>query len=110
MFHPVVTAWFGRRFAQPTPVQSEGWPVIARGQDVLLTAPTGSGKTLAAFLHCVDALVRKAADGSLEDRTEVVYVSPLRALSNDIRRNLEEPLGELRALAAHMAVGTLDIR
>ena len=110
MFHPVVTAWFGRRFVEPTPVQSEGWPVIAGGQDVLLTAPTGSGKTLAAFLHCLDALVRKAADGSLEDRTEVVYVSPLRALSNDIRRNLEEPLGELRSLAADMGVPLHDIR
>src|SRR5262252_588258 len=110
MFHEVVTAWFGRRFAEPTPVQLEGWPVIAGGQDVLLTAPTGSGKTLAAFLHCLDALVRKAADGSLEDQTEVVYVSPLRALSNDIRRNLEEPLGELRSLAADMGVRLLDIR
>jgi len=110
MFHPVVDAWFGQRFVEPTPVQAQGWPVIASGQDVLLTAPTGSGKTLAAFLHCLDALVRKAADGTLEDRTEVVYVSPLRALSNDIRRNLEEPLGELRAIAAEMGVRALDIR
>ncbi len=110
MFHPVVEAWFGRRFAEPTPVQARGWPVIAGGHDVLLTAPTGSGKTLAAFLHCLDALVRKAADGTLEDRTEVVYVSPLRALSNDIRRNLEEPLGELRALASERGVRALDIR
>ena len=110
MFHPVVDAWFGRRFVEPTPVQAQGWPVIASGRDVLLTAPTGSGKTLAAFLHCLDALVRKAADGTLEDRTEVVYVSPLRALSNDIRRNLEEPLGELRAIAAGMGVRALDIR
>ena len=110
MFHSVVEAWFGRRFVEPTPVQSEGWPVIAGGHDVLLTAPTGSGKTLAAFLHCLDALVDKAASGRLEDRTEVVYVSPLRALSNDIRRNLEEPLGELRAMAVEMGVETLDIR
>ena len=110
MFHPVVDAWFRRRFVEPTPVQSQGWPVIAGGQDVLLTAPTGSGKTLAAFLHCLDALVRKAADGALEDRIEVVYVSPLRALSNDIRKNLEEPLGELRAIAAEMGVRALDIR
>ena len=110
MFHPVVDAWFRRRFVEPTPVQSQGWPVIAGGQDVLLTAPTGSGKTLAAFLHCLDALVRKAADGALEDRTEVVYVSPLRALSNDIRKNLEEPLGELRTIAAEMGVRALDIR
>jgi len=74
MFHPLVDAWFHRRFAEPTPVQAQGWPVIADGHDVLLTAPTGSGKTLAAFLHCLDALVGKAADGTLEDRTEVVYV------------------------------------
>jgi ATP-dependent helicase Lhr and Lhr-like helicase len=110
MFHPVVEAWFGRRFVEPTPVQARGWPVIAGGHDVLLTAPTGSGKTLAAFLHCLDALVRKAANGTLEDGTEVVYVSPLRALSNDIRRNLEEPLGELRAVASEMGVRALDIR
>ena len=110
MFHAVVDAWFHRRFAEPTPVQAQGWPVIAEGHDVLLTAPTGSGKTLAAFLHCLDALVRRAAEGTLEDRTEVVYVSPLRALSNDIRRNLEEPLGELRALATGMGVRALDIR
>src|SRR5215831_11030792 len=94
----------------PTPIQAEGWPVIASGQDVLLTAPTGSGKTLAAFLHCLDALVRQAASGALEDATEVVYVSPLRALSNDIRRNLEEPLGELRAVATEIGAGALDIR
>jgi ATP-dependent helicase Lhr and Lhr-like helicase len=110
MFHPLVDAWFHRRFAEPTPVQAQGWPVIAEGHDVLLTAPTGSGKTLAAFLHCLDALVGKAADGTQEDRTEVVYVSPLRALSNDIRRNLEEPLGELRALATGMGIRALDIR
>jgi len=110
MFHPVVEAWFTRRFVESTPIQAQGWPVIASGQDVLLTAPTGSGKTLAAFLHCLDALVRQATAGTLEDRTEVVYVSPLRALSNDIRRNLEEPLGELRVLAAEMGVPAFDIR
>src|SRR5215472_5987016 len=107
MFHPVVEAWFSRRFVEPTPIQAEGWPVIASGQDVLLTAPTGSGKTLAAFLHCLDALVRKAASGALEDATEVVYGSPLRALSNDIRRNLEEPLGEMRAAATEIGAGAL---
>src|SRR5499427_7466105 len=110
MFHPVVEAWFSRRFVEPTPIQAQGWPVIASGQDVLLTAPTGSGKTLAAFLHCLDALVQQAASGGLEDATDVVYVSPLRALSNDIRRTLEEPLGELRAIATEMGAATLDIR
>ena len=74
MFYPVVDAWFRRRFAEPTPVQAQGWPAIADGRDVLLTAPTGSGKTLAAFLYCLNALVRKSADGALQDRTEIVYV------------------------------------
>src|ERR1700694_3563752 len=97
-FHPITEAWFRRRFAEPTPVQALGWPAIAQGQDVLLTAPTGSGKTLAAFLYCLDALVRKSADGALEDRTEIVCVSPLKALSNDIRRNLEEPLAGVGAV------------
>ncbi|HEV8457244.1 MAG TPA: DEAD/DEAH box helicase, partial [Methylomirabilota bacterium] len=110
MFHPAVDVWFRRRFAEPTPVQALGWPAIAAGHDVLLTAPTGSGKTLAAFLYCLDALVRKACAGGLEDRTEIVYVSPLKALSNDIRRNLEEPLGELAAVAAGMGFRALDIR
>ena len=110
MFHPVVDAWFRRRFAEPTPVQALGWPAIAGGRDVLLAAPTGSGKTLAAFLYCLDALVRKSADGALEDRTEIVYVSPLKALSNDIRRNLEEPLGELAAVAAEMGIRAPAIR
>jgi ATP-dependent Lhr-like helicase len=110
MFHPAVDVWFRRRFAEPTPVQALGWPAIAGGGDVLLTAPTGSGKTLAAFLYCLDALVRKACAGGLEDRTEIVYVSPLKALSNDIRRNLEEPLGELAAVAVGMGFPALDIR
>ena len=81
MFHPIVDAWFRRRFAEPTPVQAMGWPAIADGRDVLLTAPTGSGKTLAAFLYCPDALVRKSADGALEDRTDrrrsSLYVTPV---------------------------------
>ncbi|HEX9126549.1 MAG TPA: DEAD/DEAH box helicase, partial [Methylomirabilota bacterium] len=110
MFHPVVDTWFRRRFAEPTPVQALGWPAIADGRDVLLAAPTGSGKTLAAFLYCLDALVRKSADGALEDRTEIVYVSPLKALSNDIRRNLEEPLGELAVVADEMGLRAPAIR
>src|SRR6202162_4593833 len=110
MFHPVVDTWFRRRFAEPAPVQAAGWPAIADGRDVLLAAPTGSGKTLAAFLYCLDALVRSSADAALEDRTGIVYVSPLKALSNDIRRNLEEPLGELAAVAAEMGVSAPPIR
>jgi ATP-dependent Lhr-like helicase len=110
MFHPVLETWFGRRFAGPTPAQQGAWPVIAAGGDALITAPTGSGKTLAAFLACLDALVRQSLDGGLEDRTYVLYVSPLKALSNDVRRNLEEPLAELEAVAAELGYRPLNIR
>src|SRR3954468_11638779 len=97
--HPVVSEWFTRRFGTPTEPQQEGWPKILAGRDVLISAPTGSGKTLAAFLACIDALVRQAIDGSLDDATEVVYISPLKALGNDIQKNLEGPLAEISALA-----------
>ena len=99
MFHAVVEGWFRARFTEPTAVQARAWPLIAAGQDVLLTAPTGSGKTLAAFLACLDRLFRKAVSEGLEDRTEILYISPLKALSNDVRRNLDEPLAELAAAA-----------
>src|SRR6201986_690334 len=104
MFHPVVQTWLERKFGAPTPAQTRAWPLIASGQDVLVTAPTGSGKTLAAFLWALDQLVAEAiaAGGALPDRTSVLYVSPLKALSNDVRRNLEEPLGEIRALAPEL--------
>src|SRR5919201_968013 len=98
MFHPVLDTWFQRRFGAPTPAQTGAWPIIAGGGDALITAPTGSGKTLAAFLACLDALVRRSLEGRLEDRTYVLYVSPLKALSNDVKRNLEEPLAELGRL------------
>ena len=90
MFHPVVDAWFRSRFREATPVQAQAWPLIAAGRDVLMTAPTGSGKTLAAFLACLDRLFREGVEGRLEDRTAILYVSPLKALSNDVRRNLED--------------------
>ena len=100
-FHPVVWAWFNGAFPAPTPAQAQAWPAIAAGRDVLLAAPTGSGKTLAAFLAAIDRLVREGLNAELPDETQVVYVSPLKALSNDIRRNLELPLAgiaeELRA-------------
>ena len=101
-FHPVTAAWFGERFAGATAAQLEAWPRIRDGGDVLISAPTGSGKTLAAFLICLDRLVARCAGGSLEDHTSVVYVSPLKALSSDIQRNLEVPLGEI---AERMAAG-----
>ena len=102
-FHPAVERWFQRTFAAPTDAQRAAWPAIAAQRHVLIAAPTGSGKTLAAFLAVIDALVRESvAAGALSDETRVVYVSPLKALSNDINRNLEAPLAgisaELRAL------------
>src|SRR5437870_8684439 len=101
-FHPIIAEWFRARFGSPTDVQARSWPAIAPGEDVLIAAPTGSGKTLAAFLSCLDALLKQALAGSLEDRTQVVYVSPLKALSNDIQKNLHQPLTEIsdRAQAA----------
>jgi ATP-dependent Lhr-like helicase len=110
MFHPVLETWFRRRFAGPTPAQEGAWPIIAAGGDALITAPTGSGKTLAAFLACLDRLIRDSIDGTLEDRTYVLYVSPLKALSNDVRRNLEEPLAELEAVAIELGYRPLGIR
>src|SRR4030088_1195550 len=93
--HPLVQDWFVRRFGTPTEPQAQGWPHILAGKTTLISAPTGSGKTLAAFLICIDSLVRKALSGDLTDRTEVLYVSPLKALSNDIQKNLDTPLGEI---------------
>ncbi len=98
-FHPLLREWFRVRYGNPTEPQLQGWPVIRAGQDVLISAPTGSGKTLAAFSICLDDLVRRADAGTLADETLVVYVSPLKALTNDIHKNLEIPLGEIYALA-----------
>ena len=98
--HPIVREWFTSRFGEPTEPQACGWPHIHRGTSTLVCAPTGSGKTLAAFLACIDRLVRKGLNGELQDRTEVLYVSPLKALSNDIQKNLEGPLAEIVELAA----------
>src|SRR5256885_11360915 len=97
--HPLVRDWFVSRFGTPTEPQQEGWPSILAGKTTLISAPTGSGKTLAAFLICIDRLVRKALAGDLRNETEVLYVSPLKALSNDIQKHLETPLGEILQLA-----------
>src|SRR5688500_5428809 len=96
-FHPAVRAWFDAAFPTPTAAQLAAWPAIASGHHALIAAPTGSGKTFAAFLSAIDRLVREGVDGRLEDVTRVVYVSPLKALSNDIRRNLEQPLAGISA-------------
>ncbi|HEX4649747.1 MAG TPA: DEAD/DEAH box helicase [Steroidobacteraceae bacterium] len=110
-FHPAVSRWFERTFAAPTPAQRAAWPVIAAQRHVLIAAPTGSGKTLAAFLAVIDELVRAGvAAGALPDETLVVYVSPLKALSNDIHRNLEAPLAGIRAELASLGLPDIDIR
>lgn len=111
-FHPVVRQWFERHFAAPTPAQVEAWPAIREGLSTLVAAPTGSGKTLTAFLAAIDALVVEglAAGGELADATQVVYVSPLKALSNDIRINLEQPLAGIREELARLGLPDVDIR
>ena len=98
-FHPLIRRWFTDRFAEPTAPQSQGWAHIAQGHDTLIAAPTGSGKTLAAFLWSINHLVGIAQRGTLPDETHVIYVSPLKALGNDIQKNLQDPLADLRALA-----------
>jgi len=108
--HPIVREWFERRLGTPTEPQEQGWPHILARKTTLISAPTGSGKTLAAFLSCIDRLVRKALAGDLTDRTEVLYVSPLKALSNDIQKNLEIPLGEILQLAAERGLLMPPIR
>jgi len=110
LLDPVVARWFREKFGEPTDPQRRGWPEIAAGRNTLIAAPTGSGKTLSAFMVCLDRLVRRWREGTLEDRTYVVYVSPLKALSNDINRNLEEPLAELSARFTESGAGSLPIR
>ncbi len=109
-FHPLVAGWFRDRFGAPTEAQRVGWPKIAAREDVLIAAPTGSGKTLAAFLSCMDQLVCRGLAGPLPDRTAILYVSPLKALSNDVHRNLEAPLAELAERAAKDGVKFPPIR
>lgn len=99
-FHPLIERWFQSRFAEPTAPQRLGWPPVERGENTLIAAPTGSGKTLTAFLAVIDRLLKDSIAGKLEDGVRAIYVSPLRALSNDMHRNLSEPLEELNALAA----------
>jgi ATP-dependent helicase Lhr and Lhr-like helicase len=96
-FHPAVAAWFSVAFPGPTEAQERAWPSIAAGRHTLVAAPTGSGKTLTAFLAAIDALVRQSLASGLPDATRVLYVSPLKALSNDIHLNLEAPLEGIRA-------------
>src|SRR5438309_4858035 len=108
--HPLIQDWFVQKIATPTEPQEQGWPHILAGRTTLISAPTGSGKTLAAFLACIDRLVRKALAGGLQDRTEVLYVSPLKALGNDIQKNLEIPLGEILQKAGERGLLMPEIR
>ncbi len=109
-FHPAVRAWFEGRFSAPTAPQAYGWPAIGAGQHTLITAPTGSGKTLAAFLWCLDYLVNLGVRGELNDQVYVLYISPLKALSNDIQRNLEEPLAGIREEGQRQGIALPEIR
>ncbi|MFC4863845.1 DEAD/DEAH box helicase [Pseudomonas sp. MAHUQ-62] len=110
-FHPAVAAWFRASFPAPTAAQALAWPAIQAGASTLVAAPTGSGKTLTAFLSAIDELVHEGLEqGGLPDRCTVVYVSPLKALSNDIRINLEEPLAGIRAELACQGLADVDIR
>ncbi|HWC16408.1 MAG TPA: DEAD/DEAH box helicase, partial [Terriglobales bacterium] len=110
VFHPAVHEWFGRAFGTPTEPQRAGWPAIQSGVHTLLAAPTGSGKTLAAFLAALDQLFRDGLEGNLPDETKIVYVSPLKALSNDIHKNLEQPLAGIRAAVKAECGRDIDIR
>ena len=110
-FHPAVAAWFSSAFPAPTSVQLKAWEAIGAGANTLISAPTGSGKTLAAFLAMIDELAKQAARGELRDETQVLYVSPLKALSNDIEKNLRAPLDGIgRELAAQLLGGETPIR
>ncbi len=108
--HPIVQEWFVTKFGTATEPQEAGWPHILAGAATLISAPTGSGKTLAAFLVCIDQLLRKAIAGTLGPCTEVVYISPLKALSNDVQKNLDQPLREIQQLALERGYLSTEIR
>src|SRR5690242_14611859 len=109
-FHPILARWFEEKFGTPTEPQKAGWPAIQSGQHTLIAAPTGSGKTLAAFFAALDELFREGLAGDLPDETRVVYVSPLKALSNDIHKNLEEPLKGIRQALLTNTGKDIDVR
>ena len=109
-FHPAVDEWFSRTFEAPTEVQNDAWPAIQAGRNTLMAAPTGSGKTLAAFLAAIDGLVKEGVERGLPDETRVLYISPLKALSNDIQRNLQQPLQGIRDQLLEGGQHDVDIR
>ncbi|HET7031776.1 MAG TPA: DEAD/DEAH box helicase, partial [Casimicrobiaceae bacterium] len=110
LFHSAVAAWFGKSFSEATPPQAQAWPLVRQGHNVLIAAPTGSGKTLAAFLSAIDGLIRQGVKEALPDETQVVYVSPLKALSNDIRNNLVAPLAGIRRELEALGLPDVEIR
>ena len=110
IFHPAVARWFAQTFPFATPPQLQAWPEIKKHRHTLIAAPTGSGKTLAAFLSAIDDLVRLGVEGKLDDTTHVIYVSPLKALSNDIQRNLQFPLEGIQKELAAMGLPEVNIR
>ncbi len=109
-FHPLIAEWFQSQVGQPTDVQQQAWPAIQSGADALIAAPTGSGKTLAAFLSCIDHLFKQALARELDDHTQVLYISPLKALSNDIQKNLQKPLAEIGQLALQAGLLMPELR
>ena len=110
LFHPAVARWFGRTFPAPTDPQLQAWPAIKQQRHTLIAAPTGSGKTLAAFLSAIDDLVRLGVEGQLDDTTHVIYVSPLKALSNDVQRNLQTPLEGIQKELQALGLPEINIR
>src|SRR5262245_27658356 len=109
-FHPAVAQWLAKTFAAPTPAQADAWPAVQAGQDVLIGAPTGSGKTLAAVRPAIDALVKWSVAGQLTHATHVIDVSPLKALSNDVQKNLVLPLGGIDAELQAQGLAPANIR
>jgi ATP-dependent Lhr-like helicase len=110
LFHPAVARWFARSFPAPTDPQLRAWPEIKKQRHTLIAAPTGSGKTLAAFLSAIDDLVRRGVEGKLDDSTHVIYVSPLKALSNDVQRNLQVPLEGIQEELKALGLPEVNIR
>ncbi|MGH8630344.1 MAG: DEAD/DEAH box helicase, partial [Burkholderiales bacterium] len=110
LFHPATTRWFETTFQSPTPAQAVAWPAIREGKHTLIAAPTGSGKTLAAFLAAIDELVQEGLERRLPDETRVLYVSPLKALSNDIQKNLQQPLCGIADALNEMGRPSVNIR
>ena len=110
LFHPAVARWFARSFPAPTDPQLQSWPEIKKHRHTLIAAPTGSGKTLAAFLSAIDDLVRLGVEGKLDDTTHVIYVSPLKALSNDVQRNLQVPLEGIQEELNELGLPEVNIR